>query len=279
MSNVETGEKSREAFVYLTKLAENSERYDGTGPLMNSIFMLYLDMVANMKKAAQMSTTELTTEERNLLSVAYKNVVGVRRSSWRVVSSIEQRAESRAQSGSTSSSMQLPWIREFRSKVEGEITGICQDIIELLDKHVLPLAASAESKVYYLKMKGDYLRYLSEISVGDNRDQVSKAAQQAYQAATDVASKELPPINTSRLGLALNYSVLYYEILNEPKAACELAQKAFDEALQDIDSVDDATYKDSTMIMQLLKDNLLLWGNDAQEAAPAAEETAAPVNA
>lgn len=232
-------------------------------------------MVANMKMAAQLSTTELTTEERNLLSVAYKNVVGVRRSSWRVVSSIEQRAENRAQSGSTSSGMQLPWIREFRAKIESEITSICQDIIDLLDKNVLPLASSPESKVYYLKMKGDYLRYLSEISVGETRDQVSKSAQEAYQLATEVATKDLPPINTSRLGLALNYSVLYYEILNEPKAACELAQKAFDDALQDIDSVDDATYKDSTMIMQLLKDNLLLWGNDAQEAAPAAEEPAA----
>jgi len=173
--------------------------------------------------------------------------------------------------------MQLPWIKEFRSKIEGEINAICQDIIGLLDKSVLPLAGSAESKVYYLKMKGDYLRYLSEISTGEARDQVSKQAQEAYQTASDVASKELPAINTSRLGLALNYSVLYYEILNEPKAACDLAQKAFDDALQDIDSVDDATYKDSTMIMQLLKDNLLLWGNDAQEnpAAPApAEETA-----
>lgn len=226
-------------------------------------------MVANMKKAAQMATAELTNEERNLLSVAYKNVVGVRRSSWRVVSSIEQRAETRAATGSTGSQMQLPWIREFRTKIEGEITSICQDIIDLLDKSVLPLASSAESKVYYLKMKGDYLRYLSEISIAENRDAVSLKAKDAYQSATDIANKELPPINTSRLGLALNFSVLYYEILNDPKAACELAQQAFDDALQDFDSVDDATYKDSTMIMQLLKDNLLLWGNDTQEAAAA----------
>lgn len=234
-------------------------------------------MVANMKQAAQLSTTELTTEERNLLSVAYKNVVGVRRSSWRVVRSIEQRAEQRATSGSTSSSLQLPWIRDFRTKIEGEISGICQDIIDLLDKNVLPLVATPESHVYYLKMKGDYLRYLSEISVAGECDAVSKKAQEAYQAATNIAAKDLAPINTSRLGLALNFSVLYYEILNEPKAACDLAQKAFDEALQDIDSVDDATYKDSTMIMQLLKDNLLLWGNDSQEptAAAAANDEAA----
>lgn len=230
-------------------------------------------MVANIKQATQLSTTELSTEERNLLSVAYKNVVSVRRSSWRVVSSIEQRAENRAASGSTSSQMQLPWISEFRGKIEGEITSICQDIIDLLDKNVLPLASSAESKVYYLKMKGDYLRYLSEISSTESRESVSKKAQEAYQAATDLAEKDLPPINTTRLGLALNYSVLFYEILNEPKAACELAQKAFDDALRDIDSVDDNTYKDSTMIMQLLKDNLLLWGNDSQETStPAGAE-------
>lgn len=232
-------------------------------------------MVTNIKKAAQLATPELTTEERNLLSVAYKNVVGVRRSSWRRVNSIKDLAEARAATGSTGSAMQLPWILEFRAKIEGEISAICNDIIDFLDKNVLPGASNAESKVYYLKMKGDYLRYLSEISVGEQRDQVAKQAQEAYQAATDIATKELPPINTSRLGLALNYSVLYYEILNDPKAACELAQLAFDDALQDIDSVDDATYHDSTMIMQLLKDNLLLWGNDNQEAAAPAPADAA----
>lgn len=68
----------REDLVYQAKLAEQAERYD--------------EMVESMKKVAGMDV-ELTVEERNLLSVAYKNVIGARRASWRIISSIEQKEE------------------------------------------------------------------------------------------------------------------------------------------------------------------------------------------
>ena len=61
------------------------------------------------------------------------------------------------------------------------------------------------------------------------------------------------------LGIALNYSVLYYEIKDDTKKACEIATKAFSEALNDLEDLEEERYKDSTTIMQLIRDNLTVW--------------------
>ncbi|BFZ60623.1 hypothetical protein YB2330_001663 [Saitoella coloradoensis] len=251
---------SREDSVYLAKLAEQAERYE--------------EMVENMKTVAS-ADQELTVEERNLLSVAYKNVIGARRASWRIVSSIEQKEESKGNEA------QVTLIREYRQKIEAELAKICEDILEVLDAHLIPSAASGESKVFYHKMKGDYHRYLAEFAIGDKRKESADKSLEAYKAASDVAVTELPPTHPIRLGLALNFSVFFYEILNSPDRACHLAKQAFDDAIAELDTLSEESYKDSTLIMQLLRDNLTLWTSDLQndeasgekaEEAPAAIE-------
>ncbi|KAJ8096855.1 14-3-3 domain-containing protein [Lipomyces tetrasporus] len=242
---------SREDSVYLAKLAEQAERYE--------------EMVENMKKVAS-ADEELSVEERNLLSVAYKNVIGARRASWRIVSSIEQKEESKG------NDFQVALIKEYRQKVEEELAKICEDILDVLDKHLIPSAKTGESKVFYYKMKGDYHRYLAEFAVGDKRKDAADASLEAYKAASDVAVTDLPPTHPIRLGLALNFSVFYYEILNSPDRACHLAKQAFDDAIAELDTLSEESYKDSTLIMQLLRDNLTLWTSDMSEAAPAEPE-------
>merc|ERR1739845_35465 len=138
--NKKTMAESREDNVYMAKLAEQAERYE--------------EMVDSMKKVAELKV-ELTVEERNLLSVAYKNVIGARRASWRIISSIEQKEDNKGNAS------HVERIKAYRSKVEKELKGICEDILAVLDNSLIPSAATGESKVFYFKMKGDYHRYLA----------------------------------------------------------------------------------------------------------------------
>mmetsp|Transcript_7277 Transcript_7277/g.30947 ORF Transcript_7277/g.30947 Transcript_7277/m.30947 type:complete len:254 (-) Transcript_7277:125-886(-) len=233
----------REDNVYDAKLAEQAERYD--------------EMVESMKSVAKLDL-ELTVEERNLLSVAFKNVVGARRASWRIISSIEQKEDNK---GNTK---QVERVREYRQKVEKELLDVCNDILSVLSDHLIPSSTSVESKVFYYKMQGDYHRYLAEFQSGDDRKASSEASLNAYKAASDHAATELAPTHPIRLGLALNFSVFYYEILNSPDRACQLAKQAFDDAIAELDTLSEDSYKDSTLIMQLLRDNLTLWTSDMQ---------------
>ncbi|KAJ3373847.1 hypothetical protein GGF31_008732 [Allomyces arbusculus] len=234
----------RDNQVYMAKLSEQAERYD--------------EMVNFMKEVAKLGV-ELTVEERNLLSVAYKNVIGARRASWRIVSSIEQKEENKGNAA------QVDKIKGYRQKIEAELSDVCSDILAVLDAHLIPAAEAGESKVFYYKMKGDYHRYLAEFAAGDRRKEAAAAAHDAYKHATDIAQTELAPTHPIRLGLALNFSVFYYEILNSPDRACHLAKQAFDDAIAELDTLSEESYKDSTLIMQLLRDNLTLWTSDLQE--------------
>ncbi|KAG5463239.1 MAG: 14-3-3 protein [Olpidium bornovanus] len=248
---------------------------------------------------------ELSVEERNLLSVAYKNVIGARRASWRIVSSIEQKEENKGNEA------QVAKIKAYRQKIESELSDVCNDVLHVLDDHLTKSAETGESKVFYYKMyvgcnerrfllrtcaltacepqhsshvgsnlsrKGDYPRYLAEFAAGDKRKEAADAAHDAYKQASDIAQTDLAPTHPIRLGLALNFSVFYYEILNSPDRACHLAKQAFDDAIAELDTLSEDSYKDSTLIMQLLRDNLTLWTSDMDTAdkGDAAKDEEAP---
>jgi len=229
--------------VYMAKLAEQAERYD--------------EMVEYMKQVAEQSSSDLSLEERNLLSVAYKNVVGARRASLRIIGSIETKEKSKG-------SEHTAQVSSYKTKVSGELDDICRDILLLLDEHLIKEDVGAEPKVFYCKMKADYFRYLAEFSEGDTKKENSDSADKAYVAATQSAAA-LAPTHPIRLGLALNYSVFQYEVQSEQTKACDLAKQAFDEAIAELDTLDEESYKDSTLIMQLLRDNLTLWTSDEPE--------------
>jgi len=135
----------------------------------------------------------------------------------------------------------------------------------VLDKNLIASATNNESKVFYFKMKGDYYRYLAEFTTAQARKDAAEHSLSSYKLATD-ASDKLAPTHPIRLGLALNFSVFYYEILNSPERACKLAKTAFDEAIAELDQLSEDSYKDSTLIMQLLRDNLTLWTSDSVPA-------------
>jgi hypothetical protein len=226
--------------VDLVRIAETAERYE--------------DMCVFVKKLVKLKSDkgeDLDVDERNLLSVAYKNVVGQARSSWRTLNA-----------GFDDCDQDL--INKYKGIIERQLEAICLEIIDLLTENLCETVKDNgdETEVFYLKMCGDYYRYMSEFN---DDEKYKKHAEKFYKQAMDVAEANLNETHPTRLGLALNFSVCYYEILKEPEKACDLAKKSFDAAIEKLDTLNDASYKDSTLIMQLLRDNLTLWTSNEEE--------------
>jgi len=252
--------RTEDQIVIDARLAEHAERYP--------------DMARDMRELVMLKTETLSAEQRNLLSVAYKNVVGSARSSWRILSQIESKEDAKGTHLRAA---------EYRQKVEGELNKCCEEVLTLIDDHLLKYIKKEldmvadeeqkqtlqESNVFYLKMKGDYYRYQVEVEATGKprRNELAELSKGAYEQATNEANcfKATHPI---KLGLALNFSVFYYEIMNDAKGACSMAKAAFDDAIADLDSLPEDSYKDSTLIMQLLRDNLTLWTSDENGDEP-----------
>jgi len=236
---------SVEDLLNAARIAEAAERYEDMCQFLNT---LVKDRCANNKN--------LSVDERNLLSVAYKNVVGTKRQSWRMLT----------QGNFTDLKKEV--LDDYRGIVEKELEKICKEVLGLLVDTTKVAEAeeddsAKEDLVFYLKMSGDYNRYLSEFMP---KSDFNTAAEEFYERAIDVAGKCLPETHPTRLGLALNYSVCCYEILDKKDLACEIAKNAFDNAIEKLDTLNDSSYKDSTLIMQLLRDNLTLWTSEKEEA-------------
>jgi 14-3-3 protein epsilon len=197
--------------------------------------------------------------------VGYKNVVGVRRTAWRAISSLEAKEDSRG------NHKKVELAKLYREKIEEELNTICGDILALIDQILSTKTNSAEAKVFFLKMQGDYYRYLAEFqTAGANKakygNRSAESALAVYQQAAQLANSQLQPTHPIRLGLALNFSVFHYEVLEQPTEACNMAKSAFDLAIAELDNLDEEQYKDSTTIMQLIRDNLTLWMSELQDA-------------
>ena len=231
-----------QALLTLMMLCEQAERYNDMARYASDLVNL---------------TGQLTDEERNLFSVAFKNVVGQKRSAWRIISSIESKNNEKGEDSADA--------RMLREEVEKELLEECDRVIRLInDKLLVKSDIGVEAKVFYLKMLGDYYRYQVEVTTGDKRDELAELSKKGYEGATK-AAEELANTHPIKLGLALNFSVFYYEIMNDGNTASEIAKKAFDDAIAELDNLKEDSYKDSTLIMQLLRDNLTLWTSEQND--------------
>lgn len=237
---------TRDENIFMARLAEQAERYED--------MRIYMDAVAAME-------SELNADERALFSSAYKNSVGARRQAWRAINTLAEREREKGPAV-------MALLDNFRTLVEKELTERCKQIVVILDDNLSPKATNADAKVFYKKLKGDYYRYLAEFADNANHAKLASEANDAYKAASETATSDLTPTNPVRLGLALNYSVFYYEVFSAPEKACMLAKAAFDDAMAQMDALSEDEYKDSAQIMQLLRDNLTLWTSDMQQVNP-----------
>mmetsp|Transcript_143546 Transcript_143546/g.357721 ORF Transcript_143546/g.357721 Transcript_143546/m.357721 type:complete len:249 (+) Transcript_143546:82-828(+) len=236
---------TRDENIFMARLAEQAERYD--------------DMCEYMKRAAMMGI-ELDLEERNLLSVAFKNSLGSVRQAWRVTVSDEQRLPHAAQ-----------WIRDYRARLEAELDSKCTEILAALDTHLIPKTTDDEAKVFFMKMKGDYHRYHAEFQNEGGRAEAAGKAQAAYKDALAQAETLLGPAHPMRLGLALNYSVFFNEVLGQTQEAVQLARGTLEAATGALEGLDPERQRESAQIMQLLSDNLQLWTSAAAADGKAPE--------
>ena len=217
----------------------------------------YSDMIQTINKYVVLEP-KLTKEERNILSSGYKNIISDKRVSWRLLNSMEKKEKKKKTS-------QLENIRIVKNSVETDLTKIIDEVLLVIDKYLIPNAQDIENKVYYMKLKGDYYRYKCEYAIGKEFNEACSSAEKVYKEASDLAEKSIPISSSTRLGLALNYSVFFYEIKGLKDEACKIAKNAFDEAMKVLDILEKAKPKDSILIIQLLKENLILWNNDIND--------------
>ncbi|KAF0697332.1 Aste57867_11978 [Aphanomyces stellatus] len=241
----------RSSLVFLAQLAEQADRFD--------------DMTEHMTTVATDFDEQLSIEERNLLAIALKNKLGQLRVASRALAWMEEK-------GKVTSVDHLKQLTDYKAKLDADMMTLCTDALTLIDTHVLPKcqSANAEQTVFFDKMKGDYYRYLTEVQAESDpaRARDAELAVECYTKAFALACVELPPTHPIRLGLVLNFSVCLYDTVKSPERACRLAKEAFDDAIADLDTLGELEYRDSTLIMQVLRDNLTLWtaSEDEDEA-------------
>jgi 14-3-3 protein epsilon len=193
MSNVEEN-------IFLARVAEQAERFE--------------DMVDFLAKVLDTKGAEVSSDERNLLSVAFKNLISSKRAACRTIAAIEQNPKY---------SKYADALATYKASIEGKLNDDCKQVIDTIQKKVLAKPCEGEAKAFFVKMVGDYYRYIAENAKGSLMEEVKQNALKAYNEANQIT---LPPCNPIKLGLALNFSVFHYEVMKNHKAACELADQA-----------------------------------------------------
>merc|ERR1711976_980928 len=190
MSNVEEN-------IFLARVAEQAERFE--------------DMVTYLSHVLDAKAQDVSSDERNLLSVAFKNLISSKRAACRTIAAIEQNPKY---------SKYADALTTYKTSIENKLTQDCKNIIEIINSKVLAKSCDGESKAFFVKMVGDYYRYIAENAKGSLMEEFKQNALKAYQEANNIT---LPPCNPIKLGLALSFSVFHYEVMKNHKAACELA--------------------------------------------------------
>jgi 14-3-3 protein epsilon len=225
--------------IFLARVAEQAERFE--------------DMVNFLGKVLEAKAGDVSADERNLLSVAFKNLISGKRAACRTIAAIEQNPKYSKFSDALAS---------YKGTIEGQLTADCETVIKMINDKVLAKECAPEAKAFFVKMVGDYYRYIAENAKDSKLEEVKQSALKAYDQANEIT---LPPCNPIKLGLALNFSVFHYEVMKNHSAACKLADEALQNALDKIDELEEDDFRDAKSIIELLKENLTLWKEEEED--------------
>eukprot|EP01129_Flabellula_baltica_P014668 TRINITY_DN7085_c0_g1_i1.p1 TRINITY_DN7085_c0_g1~~TRINITY_DN7085_c0_g1_i1.p1 ORF type:complete len:235 (+),score=51.55 TRINITY_DN7085_c0_g1_i1:55-759(+) len=227
----------RDEHIDMCRVAEQAERHE--------------EMVGHIK-AAIMLNPELTQDERNLFVVSYKNCVGSRRYSLRVLSSITAKEKARGRE------VYVNKLDETTKKIEGELEDICTEVIDIIDNQLIPATENVIALISYYKTKGDHYRYLCGFYTGERFEEAKQKGLESYETALE-KSKEVSVTNPVRLSLILNFSVFHNDVMQDTEEAVRLSEATLAEAIQSLNELSEDSFTDSTVILQLIKDNLTNW--------------------
>ncbi|CAK80941.1 unnamed protein product (macronuclear) [Paramecium tetraurelia] len=234
----------REDLVYMAKICEQAERFE--------------DMFNFIRQVALMEQ-ELLTEERNLLSISFKNCIGKLRTTLKILKIIDTNL---LQDQLNDHLSQSKLIANYKQKIEDELILYCEDLIRVIDCNLVKKQYKSVDMMFFYKLKSDAFRYLSEFKTNDKKQFMLDEYSKTQKQVEEIFEKEISKTDPTYLGLALSQAVYTYEIFNDTVSACKIAQKAFDGALSELDQLSEDNYKDVTLIMQLLRDNLVLWESE-----------------
>lgn len=236
----------KEKYYYLAQLYEKAAHY-------KEMF----DIIEKLIK----TDPQLSKEERKFITLAYKSALNPKRNSWFTVNNLEKKEDQQKIKN---------YHKEVKNTIEQEIESICNKVINLLDEYLIPNSPNNESKVYYLLMKGDYLRYLCEIAKDKKLKELIENASQCYEKSLENC-KYMNILNPTKLSLALNYSVFLYEIKKNKKEGITLSRKMYEDAVNCIErkketcNIENFIQKDSLFIIQLIKENYIFWSGEMED--------------
>ncbi len=221
----------------LAQVAEIAERFEDAAKYME-------DLIKKKKE-------DLTKEEKNIFYKSNKDIINSKRCALRTTNILEEKEKKH-------STQYIPIVTNYKNILESEINDISKNIINIINNYLLKKTLSDESKVFYLKMKADYCRYICEIINTNENQTYVEESEKCYKEANDLV-QNFPWTNPIRLGLSLNYSVFYYEIKKNVNQAIKIAKEAIKGAKKQFDKIKEEEDKDGAVTLQTLKENVLIW--------------------
>jgi 14-3-3 protein epsilon len=230
----------KDSYEFIFSLYEDSERFE------------------EIRQHSKYSLSkEFTQQERQSFYNCYKKVLQARRTVWHPVYVLEKKEIGKQRV--------IAW---YRKKLESEMEEVCREVFAVADFQI-KVSKNLEHKAFFYKMKGDYCRYQAEYqTISENADLYGVTAVQnafySYEQASEIALTEFPPSNILRLSLALNFSVFFYEIIRSVDRALLLARMAYQDGINDLNSVDGQSKKETEKLLAMINENIVLWSSETQ---------------
>ncbi len=234
---------TRDEYIFLSKLYWKAE--------------LFKEMIKFIKEFIILDP-KLNKEERDIICTGFKDMISDKRSSLSILNSMERKEKKKKINT-------VKEIKIVKNNIEKEIREICNTLQDLIDKFIIPNNDDIETLVFFYKLKADYFRYICEFAEGKEYNDNFSKAEEYYTKGYNLSIKNLPIMNCIRISIILNYSIFLYEIKKDKKTAFDIAKKTFFENEKFSDDIEKIKNKDSFLLLQLLKENLILWNNEVED--------------